>query len=49
VFEEMILQSKKIFDHKIFDENFWFKPIPDEMILQPLKFSPKTFLMKMFG
>jgi len=60
VFEEMILQSSKILDQKIFDEilfqncfrgndfatiknfrpkifdeHFWFKPIFEEMILQP--------------
>jgi len=27
--------TKKNFDQKIVDENFWLKPIPEEMILQP--------------
>ena len=35
VFEEMILQPKKIFDQKIVDENFWCKPVFEEMNLQP--------------
>ena len=36
--EEMILQKKfeqKKFEHKFFDEIFLFKPVFEEMILQP--------------
>jgi hypothetical protein len=34
----------KIVDQKIFDENYWLKPIPAETILQPLKiFDQKLF------
>jgi len=32
----------------MFDENFWFKPIPEEMILQQLKIIHKKFFMKIF-
>ena len=27
----------------MFDENFWFKPIPEEMILQSKNFRQKMF------
>jgi len=33
----------------IFDENFWFKPISEETILQPLKIFDQKISMKIFG
>jgi hypothetical protein len=33
-FEGMILQPKNILDQNIFDENSWFKPIPEKLILK---------------
>jgi len=32
---KQFFNDKKIFDQKILDEKFWFKHIPEEMILQP--------------
>ena len=41
--------EKKNFRQTFFGEKFSFKPIPEEMILQPKTFSTKKFSMKNFG
>jgi hypothetical protein len=34
-FPGYVFATIKIFDQKMFDENFWFNPISEEMIFQP--------------
>jgi len=37
LFPRKWFRNQKYFHQKIVDVNFWFEPIPEEMILQPQK------------